>query len=216
MATIKQSRGFDISAAKRGLRKCDPALGRWMRKIGNLPAEVRWNDQFDLVDALARSILYQQLSGKAAATIVGRVEAAIGKPALSARNLAKVDDPTVRACGVSANKLMALRDLARHADEGLIPRARHLDDLDNETIIEQLTAVRGIGRWTVEMLLMFRLGRADVFAKDDLGLRKGIQRLDELDEMPNAKQAAVRAEAWAPHRTMASLYLWRIADFPGD
>lgn len=212
MPRVKIERGFDLASAARGLRRLDPELGRWMRKLGPPAADLRWSQRFDLVDALARSILYQQLSGKAAATIVGRVETAIGRARLCAKGLGKVDDLTVRACGVSANKLLALRDLARHAEEGLIPSARQLDALENEDIIERLTAVRGIGRWTVEMLLMFRLGRPDVFAKDDLGLRKGIQRLDGLDQMPNAKQALLRAEVWAPHRTLASLYLWRIAD----
>ncbi|MBD8524684.1 DNA-3-methyladenine glycosylase family protein [Pseudomarimonas arenosa] len=215
MPVMKIERGFDIAMAARALRRNDPQLGRWMRKIGALPRDPRWTQSFDLVDALARAILYQQLSGKAAATIVGRVETAIGRAKLCAKGLAKVDDPTVRACGVSANKLLALRDLARHADQGLIPSARQLDRLTDQEIVDRLTAVRGIGRWTVEMLLMFRLGRADVFAMDDLGLRKGIQRLDELEQMPTAKQAAERAKRWAPHRTLASLYLWRVADFQG-
>lgn len=212
MAT-RIERGFDLAVARRGLRKADPELGRWMRKLGVLPPESRWTERFDLVDALARSILYQQLSGKAAATIVGRLEQAVGSSKLSAKHLGQADDAAVRACGVSANKLLALRDLARHAAQGLIPSARQLDSLSDEQVIEQLSAVRGIGRWTVEMLLMFRLGRPDVFAKDDLGLRKGIQRLDALAAMPTAREAAARAEAWAPHRTLASLYLWRIADF---
>ena len=216
MPSASQQRGFDLVEAARGLRRLDSELARWMRRLGTLSPDLRWTQRLDLVDALARAILYQQLSGKAAATIVGRVEAVIGQPRLNARALSGADDASLRACGVSANKLRALRDLSQHALERRIPSASQLARWDNERIIESLTAVRGIGRWTVEMLLMFRLGRPDVFAMDDLGLRKGIQRLDRLATMPSARQAAERACAWSPYRTLASLYLWRIADFPAD
>src|SRR5690606_3351766 len=119
---------------------------------------------------LARSILHQQLSGKAAATIVGRVEAAIGSDRLHADTLARIDDDALRACGVSGAKARALRDLCARSQAGEIPGARALAWLDSETIVERLSAVRGIGRWTVEMLLIFRLGRPDVLPLDDLGV----------------------------------------------
>lgn len=206
-------RGFVIAKAARHLRQADPELARWMRRIGPIEADPRWGQRFDLVDALARAILYQQLSGKAAATIVGRVEQACSSRVLRARALAAVADADIRACGVSGNKLLALRDLARHAVERRLPSARALDSLDDDAVIEALTAVRGIGRWTVEMLLMFRLGRPDVLPVDDLGIRKGMQRLWQLEAMPSAKQALQLTEGWAPWRTLGSMYLWRIADF---
>jgi DNA-3-methyladenine glycosylase II len=209
------SRGFDVEAAARHLRRSDGALAAWMRRIGPIAAEPRWRRPFDPVDALARAILYQQLSGKAAATIVGRVEAAIGSERLHADTLARVDDVALRACGVSGNKALALRDLVRREAEGEIPTLRQMSVMDEAAIIAALTPIRGIGRWTVEMMLMFRLGRPDVLPVDDLGIRKGAQLVDGLESMPTPRELAARGEAWGPFRTYASLYLWRVADFAG-
>ena len=206
-------RGFDVDAAQAHLRRVDKKLAAWMDKIGPIAANPQWEKPFDVSDALARAILYQQLSGKAAATIVGRVETAIGSDKLHADTLGRVDDATIRACGVSGNKLLALRDLSMRAEQGEIPDVRRLATLDNDAIIAALVPVRGIGRWTVEMMLMFRLGRPDVLPIDDLGIRKGAQRVDRRVEMLAPKALAVRGERWGPYRTYASLYLWRIADF---
>lgn len=169
-----------------------------------------------MVDALTRAILFQQLSGKAAATIVGRVETAAGSRVLDAGALASVDDDGLRGCGVSANKLRSLRDLLDHHAQDRLPNLRQMSWMSDELIIERLTAVRGIGRWTVQMLLMFRLGRADVLPLDDLGIRKGLQILDTLPTPPDAAGLAGRAEAWGPYRTCAGFYLWRIADARGS
>ena len=184
-----------------------------MRKLGLLDYSSGWGKPFDVADALARAILYQQLSGKAAATIVGRVEQAMSEPRFHHRTLAQLSDAQLRACGVSGNKTLALRDLARRERAGEIPDARSLQYLDNEAIIAALVPTRGIGRWTVEMMLMFRLGRPDVLPVDDLGVRQGAMLLDGLSEMPTPKALALRGEVWAPFRTLASFYLWRIADF---
>jgi len=207
----KYPRGFDVDLAIAHLAKRDRKLGRWMERIGPLDT-VGWRRPFDTVDSLARSILYQQLSGKAAATIVGRVETAVGGKKLTPEALARIDDPTLRACGVSGNKTLALRDLALRAERGEVPSSRELLSLHHDEIIERLTAVRGIGRWTVEMMLMFRLGRPDILPVDDLGVRKGAQMLDKLEEMPKPKELVLRGEKWGPYRTLAGLYLWRIAD----
>jgi DNA-3-methyladenine glycosylase II len=185
-----------------------------MKRIGPIDPD-GWRKPFDTVDSLARSILYQQLSGKAAATIVSRVEVAAGSRKLLPAALATVDDAGLRACGVSGNKVLALRDLCRRAEAGEVPAARAMQNVDDATLIEQLTAVRGIGRWTVEMLLIFRLGRPDILPIDDLGVRKGAQVLDGLDVAPTPKALLARGEAWGPYRTLASLYLWRIADGEG-
>lgn len=210
-------RGFDAQAAHAYLsRKCR-RLGAWMKKVdrlenGPIPNDPRWRRRFDPVDALARAILFQQLSGKAASTIVGRVEAAIGSARLHHDTLGRCDDAALRACGVSGNKLLALRDLAAREARGEIPDLRAMAHMDNDAIVAALVPIRGIGRWTVEMMLMFRLGRPDILPVDDLGIRKGAQYVDKLDAMPAPKVLAETGERWGPYRTYASLYLWRIAD----
>ena len=207
----RHSRGFDTDAAHAHLRG-DRRLARWMEKIGPIAPDPRWRKSFDPVDALARAILYQQLSGKAAATITGRVEVAIDSRRLHAGTLGRIDDATLRACGVSGNKLLALRDLARREAAGEIPGPRNLAWMDEQAIIDSLVAVRGIGRWTVEMMLMFRLGRPDVLPVDDLGIRKGVQAVERMEVLPTPRETAARGERWGPYRTYAGLYLWRIAD----
>ena len=204
-------RGFDVEIAAAHLARRDRKLGRWIERIGPLET-TGWRKPFDTVDSLARSILYQQLSGKAAATIVGRVEVATGSKLLTPGALARIDDVALRACGVSGNKALALRDLSLRASRGEVPTSRELLTLHHDEIIDQLTAVRGIGRWTVEMMLMFRLGRPDILPIDDLGVRKGAQVLDRLGEIPKPKELAERGEKWGPYRTLAGLYLWRIGD----
>ena len=208
----RHTRGFDTEAAHAWLAKRDRKLATWMKRIGPIGPEPRWRKPFDPVDALARSILYQQLSGKAAATIVGRVETAIDSDRLHCDTLGRCDDPAIRACGVSGNKLLALRDLASREAQGGIPTLRQMSTMDDAAITDALVPIRGIGKWTVEMMLIFRLGRPDVFPVDDLGVRKGAQLVDKADEMPTPKQLLARGDRWAPYRTYASLYLWRIAD----
>lgn len=208
----RHARGFDTEAAHAYLLKRDRKLARWMKKIGPIEPDPRWRKSFDPVDALARAILYQQLSGKAAATIVGRVEAAIASTRFHCDTLARIDDAALRACGVSGNKTLALRDLAAREARGEIPDLRRMGTMDDDAIVDALVPVRGIGRWTVEMMLMFRLGRPDVLPIDDLGVRKGAQRVDGLETTPTPKELALAGERWGPYRTYASLYLWKIAD----
>ena len=208
----RYARGFDTVAAREHLARRDRRLGAWMKRIGPIAPDPRWRKPFDPVDALARAILHQQLSGKAAATIVGRVEAAIGSDRFHCDTLARCDDAAIRACGVSGNKLLALRDLARREAAGEIPDLRRMSTMGDAAIVDALVPVRGIGRWTVEMMLMFRLGRPDVLPVDDLGIRKGAQVVDKAEAMPTPKELAARGECWGPYRTYASLYLWRIAD----
>lgn len=212
----RHKKGFDSAHATTQLIKADESFRPWIKRIGMLDHSAGWKQSFDVTDALARAILYQQLSGKAAATIVSRVELAIANTRIHHAALKSVSDLQLRACGVSGNKVLALRDLARREAIGEIPQLRHLQYLSNEQIIEMLVPTRGIGRWTVEMMLMFRLGRHDVLPIDDLGIRKGAQILDQLEAMPSPKQLALRGYAWSPNQTMASFYLWRIADFNKD
>jgi len=208
----RHRRGFDVQAAHDYLAARDRKLGAWMRRMGTLEPPPGWRRPFDPADALARAILYQQLSGKAAATIVGRVEVAIGSGRLHGDTLGRVDDATLRACGVSGNKALALRDLCAREALGEIPGLRQMSCMHQDQIVAALLPVRGIGRWTVEMMLMFRLGRPDVLPVDDLGIRKGAQRVDGLEAMPTPRELAKRGQRWGPWRTLASLYLWRIAD----
>jgi DNA-3-methyladenine glycosylase II len=208
----RHRRGFDTEAAREHLARRDRRLGAWMKRIGAIEPDPRWRKPFDPVDALARAILYQQLSGKAAATIVGRVEAAIGSDRFHCHTLARIDDAGLRACGVSGNKALALRDLALRESRGEIPDLRRMSTMHGDDIVAALVPIRGIGRWTVEMMLMFRLGRPDVLPIDDLGIRKGAQAVDRLEAMPTPKELLERGERWGPYRTYASLYLWRIAD----
>jgi DNA-3-methyladenine glycosylase II len=206
------SRGFDTGEAERRLKRADKSLAKWMRRIG--PVETGWHRPFDPVDALANSILYQQLSGKAAATIVGRVrERWCGGGRMTPQNLQAAPVQGLRDCGVSFNKIAALKDLAEKAREGVVPKTAQLRWLHDDELVERLTAVRGIGRWTVEMMLIFRLGRPNILPVDDLGVQKGAQIVLGLDELPKARAMHELCAHWAPHRTLASLYLWRIADF---
>lgn len=211
MAAIR--RGFDTQVAARHLGRVDPLFKPWIRKLGPIEAPISWKGSFDPADALARSILYQQLSGKAAATIVGRLDNAIGGALINARSLDALSDVALRACGISGNKVKALRDLAARDGRGEVPSFRKLAHMSDQDIIDALTQVRGIGRWTVEMMLMFRLGRQDVLPIDDLGIRRGAQRLDVLEGMLKPKELAARGEVWGPYRTYASMVLYRIADF---
>ena len=188
----RHRRGFDTADAFDHLSRRDRKLGTWMKKLGPIEPDPRWRKAFDPVDALARAILYQQLSGKAASTIVGRVEAAIGSNRFHCDTLAKIDDAGLRACGVSGNKTLALRDLAMREERGEIPDLRRMSTMDNDAIIDALTHIRGIGRWTVEMMLMFRLGRPDVLPVDDLGVRKGTQVVDKGEEMLKPKELLER------------------------
>ena len=207
----RHARGFDTEAATKHLSK-DRRFAPWLKKLPVVEPDPRWKKPFDPVDALARAILYQQLSGKAAATIVSRVETAIASDRFHCDTLARIDDPGLRACGVSGNKTLALRDLAAREARGEIPTLRQMATMDETAIIAALVPIRGIGRWTVEMMLMFRLGRPDVLPVDDLGIRKGAQRVDGLEEVLAPKALLERGERWGPYRTYASLYLWRIAD----
>ena len=202
-------RGYDVAAATTHLQR-DRALGAWMRRIGALERD--FSQAFDPMDALARAILYQQLSGKAASTIVGRVEVAIASRRINAKALLRVDDTTLRGCGVSFNKIAALRDLAAKSQAGIVPTAAKLSRMPDADIVDHLTQVRGIGRWTVEMMLMARLGRPDVLPIHDLGIRKGAQIVRKLEEMPAPLALEELGERWRPFRTLASFYLWQIVE----
>ena len=164
-------------------------------------------------DALAESIAYQQLSGKAAATIFGRVRALYPKRKwLDPEQLLATPDKTLRAAGLSRAKTAALKDLAAKTIDGTVPAGRALIRMSDDEIITRLTAVRGIGRWTVEMLLLFDLGRPDVWPVDDYGVRKGFAKTFRRRKLPTPKQLMKFGEKWRPYRSVAAWYFWRALD----
>lgn len=198
--------------ALKHLRASDPKLALLIERIG--PCRMEVNETHDLFLALARAIVYQQLHGKAAATILQRVCDLFPRSGegFTARDIMRCADDKLRGAGLSQNKMLALRDLSAKTLDGTLPKLDELHALDDETIIEKLTSVRGIGRWTVEMLLMFRLGRADVLPVDDFGVRKGFMLAFNKRQMPTPKQLKAYGARWAPYRSVASWYLWRAAD----
>jgi len=164
-------------------------------------------------DALAESIAYQQLSGKAAATIFGRVRALFPKrKKLDPEQLLATPDETLRAAGLSRAKTAALKDLAAKTIDGTVPSSRALLRMSDDEIIARLTQVRGIGRWTVEMLLLFDLGRPDVWPVDDYGVRKGFAKTFGRRKLPTPKQLMKFGEKWRPYRSVAAWYFWRALD----
>ena len=166
-------------------------------------------------DALAESVAYQQLSGKAAATIWGRVRALYPKKKyLDPKLVLATPHRKLRAAGLSRSKIAALKDLAAKTIDGTVPTARALACMSDEEIIARLTAVRGVGRWTVEMLLLFDLGRPDVWPVDDYGVRKGFAKTFGRRKLPTPKQLMKIGEKWRPYRSVAAWYFWRALDQP--
>jgi DNA-3-methyladenine glycosylase II len=164
-------------------------------------------------EALFESIVYQQLSGKAAATILGRVKTALADGAFPAPDVVlAAPDETLRAAGLSRAKTAAVKDLAAKTRSGHVPPLAKLRRMDDDAIVEHLTAIRGIGRWTVEMMLIFRLGRPDVLPVHDYGVRNGFRIAYGKRALPTPKQLAAFGERWRPHRTVASWYLWRAVE----
>jgi DNA-3-methyladenine glycosylase II len=195
---------------RRHLTAACAVMGAHIKRVGPLP----WPkpETGDLYLALVRAIAHQQLHARAAEAILGRLAASCGGAVPPPEALLALPDETIRACGFSGAKMAALRDIAARAADGTIPtpaRARKLSDAE---LIERLTVIRGVGQWTVEMLLIFTLKRPDVFPVDDFGVREGYKILYGLEAQPKPKPFAVLGERYAPYRSMAALYLWRAAD----
>jgi DNA-3-methyladenine glycosylase II len=199
---------MDYSSAIAHLKTTDPILASVMDQIGNCLL-YQTQQTGDLLDSLVRSILYQQLSGKAAATIHHRfLQLYPASSPLTAATLLDTPDQLLRQVGISRSKVIYLKDLAQKIDAGL-PTLQDLKDMDDETIIQTLTQVKGIGRWTVQMLLIFRLHRWNVLPVDDLGIRSGIRRVYQLPDLPDKKTVGRLGESWQPYCTIAAWYLWR-------
>jgi 3-methyladenine DNA glycosylase/8-oxoguanine DNA glycosylase len=204
--------GFDATLAVAHLRECDPMLARLIDEVG--PFGMRLDPTPSLFVALAEAIVYQQLTAKAAATIFARVRGLFPRTrhGPTAEQILRVSDERLRAAGLSRPKLLALRDLARRTVEGELPTIAEIGRMADEEAIERLVAVRGIGRWTVQMLLMFRLGRPDVLPVGDYGIRKGFKVAFGRPELPSPREVEEHGVRWGPYRTAASWYLWRAAE----
>jgi len=212
-AVPKPRLAYDAKKAVRHLREADAKLARHIEKTGDFRLQLKESE--GTFASLAEAIVYQQLHGKAAATIFGRVRALYPGGRLDPQRVLATKDEPLRTAGLSRNKLASLRDLAERANKGEIPTLPELDKMTDEAIVERLTKVRGIGRWTVEMLLIFRLGRPDVLPVADYGVRTGFARLflpKSTEELPAANVLEARGERWRPFRSVASWYLWRASE----
>ena len=194
----------DYTKARRLLTKRDPVIGALIKRHG--PCGLADAQHEDAFVALVHAIVSQQLSTKAAATIAGRFDALFdGKPNPSA--VARVQDEQLRAVGLSTQKVRYIRDLCQRITDGSLP-VQTLNELHDEDVIQSLTQVKGIGRWTAEMFLMFRLHRPDVLPVDDLGILKAVQRAYGLRKMPRPERLTKIGEPWRPYRSVACWYLW--------
>jgi len=195
------------------LSRADKVLARVIKRVG--PCTLKPATRRSPFQALVQSVAHQQLNGTAATTILRRMIALFpGKTFPSPEDLLAVSDQKLRSAGLSRAKTAAIKDIAAKALDGTVASRRALARLTNEEIIERLTVIRGVGPWTVEMLLMFTLGRPDVLPVTDYGVRSGFAKVYGLRELPSPREVLEHGERWRPHRTIASWYLWRALELP--
>jgi len=193
------------------LSRTDPILCRLIKTVG--PCTLRPKDRRSPYEALVTSVAYQQLNGTAAATILGRVKALFpGKKFPSPEDLLATPEERLRGAGLSRAKTIAIKDIAAKAADGTVPPRRAMARMPDAEIVERLTTLRGVGPWTVEMLLIFTLGRSDVLPVTDYGVRKGFALAYGWKELPKPKELLAFGEKWRPYRTAASWYFWRALD----
>ncbi len=206
--------GFKPAKALAHLRAADSALAAIIEAVG--PFRMELKSSRSLFGALAEAIVYQQLSNKAATTIYGRVEALYPRATagFTPKHILRTADEKLRGCGLSRAKVLAVQDLARRVDAGELPTLEEAHGLPDAELIERLVTVRGIGRWSAEMFLMFRLGRPDVLPLGDYSLRKAYAKVFRKRALPSPEALARAGETWRPYRTVASWYLWRALERP--
>jgi DNA-3-methyladenine glycosylase II len=198
-------------AALKHLAKRDPVMRRLIREFG--PCELKPESRRSPFRSLVQAVAHQQLNGTAANTILTRFRKLFpGRRFPRPEDLASVTDAQLRACGFSWAKISSIRDIAAKTLAGVVPTPGQIVKLSDDEIIARLTAVRGVGRWTVEMLLIFQLGRPDVLPADDFGVRNGFRHAYRKRELPLVKELLAFGERWRPHRTVAAWYLWLTAD----
>jgi DNA-3-methyladenine glycosylase II len=199
------------AAALKHLSAVDPVMRRLIREVG--PCELVPETRRSPFQSLVQAVAHQQLNGTAAHTILTRFKKLFPRRRFpKPEDLATVTDEQIRACGFSFAKIRAIRDIAEKTLSGVVPTSRQIGKLSDDEIIERLMAVRGVGRWTVEMLLIFQLGREDVLPADDFGVRNGFRLAYKKHGMPKPKALLVHGKRWRPHGTTAAWYLWRAAD----
>src|SRR5512133_169111 len=199
----------NYTASVRHLKRVDPVLARVIESVG--PCRIRTSDDPSHFHALTRSIVFQQLSGKAAATILSRVVALFPDGVPTPEAVAATSDEALRAAGLSRQKIGYLRDLSSKVAGGALP-LDEVESMSDDDLIDHLVQVKGIGRWTAQMFLMFRLGRRDVLPELDLGIQNAIKRAYRMRKRPTPKQVRKIGAKWAPHSSVASWYLWRSLD----
>lgn len=193
------------------LKNADPVLARLIETVG--PCRLKPDRTQTAFEALVEAVCHQQLTGKAAQTILGRVKALHPhRPFPAPDDLLGTPDDALRAAGLSRAKVAAVKDISARTLEGIVPEPEALDELEDAEIIERLTTIRGVGQWTVEMLLIFKLGRLDVLPVDDFGVRKGFMLTYRKRALPKPSALLKHGERWRPYRSIASWYLWRAAD----
>jgi DNA-3-methyladenine glycosylase II len=195
-----------LSEGERFLARRDPVMKRLIKQVG--PSVIGMRRSRTSFEALVRAIVFQQLAGRAAAAIYGRVVALFPGDRISPENVMGVSEQSLRGAGLSAAKVASIRDFATKALDGTVP-LRTLGRLPDEEIIERLVTVRGIGRWTAEMFLLFQLGRPDVWPVEDLGVRNGYRIAYELPAMPTAKELGPLGDLYKPYRSYAAWYCWQ-------
>ena len=194
----------------RHLSAIDPAMSALIRRVG--PCRLQ-RTEYEPYESLVRAISHQQLHGNAARAIMARFVALYpGVPFPTPDMVLATEEQVLRSCGFSASKLATIRGIAAATLDGTVPTRRSAARLSDDALIERLTTLRGVGRWTVEMLLMFCLGRQDILPVDDFGVREGFRLLRGLDVQPKPKSLAEAGQVWAPYRSIAAWYLWRRAD----
>jgi DNA-3-methyladenine glycosylase II len=205
---------FDLAEATAHLAERDDCLKRLI--VETVPFQIDITDAQSPYEALLESIAYQSISGKAAATIFGRIKAlsATGR-APTPQEMLKLRKPVLRKAGLSGAKIIAMKDLAQKTINGIVPTLGQAEKLSDEELVERLVSVRGIGAWTVEMFLIFRLGRPDVLPIHDLGVKKGWSVAYGKKHMPKPKELLAFGERWRPYRTVASWYMWRAFERAG-
>jgi DNA-3-methyladenine glycosylase II len=192
------------------LRRCDPRLGDWIDRLGML--QLPSPEAREPYVALLETIAHQQLAGAAARAIWARVIALFENGVLCPKRLADMTEEHLRSAGLSRSKAVAMRDICARVNAGKIPNAVQIKQMSDAEIYAQLMEIRGVGSWTVDMLMLFTLCRPDVMPATDYGVRKGFQVLYRKRKLPTPKQLVKFSEKWRPHRSVAALYLWRIAD----
>lgn len=204
IASVPESFADACRKARRHLTRRDPLLGQLIKHVGACTLQ----PGAEAFSALARAIIAQMISTKAAHAITLRVEMALQPHGLTPAAVASAGEEMLRGAGLSRNKALALKDLAERAVGGALPLAR-LPDMTDEEVIDVLIPVRGIGRWTAEMFLIFSLGRLDVLPVDDFGLRAGVREMYQLPDLPGRAALRERGESWRPYRSIATWYFWR-------